>query len=96
MTNKNEELKNERLRQFAAQNNALALLELAKTVGKYPHGFLQMRFNLRYQIKSVKGWVEKEGKRISVIWDAVGAAYVSKERVKEFDLVIDKAYETVC
>lgn len=74
----------------------LAVLEQAKTRCQEPHGFFQIRYNLHKQIKSISGFVEEDGERTGVIWDALGRAFVKGSRKRSFDLLITKNYQDVC
>lgn len=75
----------------------LAVLEKAKTRCDKSHGFLEVRYNLHKQIKSIKGYVEEnEDNRVEVVWDALGAAYMKGSRARRYDLLITEPYEYVC
>lgn len=74
----------------------LSVLEKAKTRCKTTHGFYHIRYNLQKQVKSISGFIEENGERKGVIWDALGSAYVNGSRRRSFDLLITEPYKDVC
>jgi len=73
----------------------LAMLEKAITRNESKHGFFSVRYDLKKQVKTIGGWVEKNEERVGVVWDSIGLAYVGGKRTKEYDLIIIESYRHV-